>query len=88
MLEYLVIAGLGAWFAGRNKPQTKVEKAKAFGPKTGVSWDTEFFPELGRLVVMARGTRVVFERTGDGLKAASAQGDQRIIKLILKDFQG
>jgi hypothetical protein len=87
MLEYLAIAGIGAWLAGRGKPTTKVTKGKAYGPRTGVEWDTEYFPELGRLVVMARGSRVVFERSDAGLRVVGVSGDGRIVGLIRKDFE-
>lgn len=88
MFEYLVIAGLGAWFAGRGRPSTKVEKSKAYGRASGLTWDSESYPELGRLVVMARGTRVVFERDGERLRAIAATGDPKIVLLMRRDFEG
>lgn len=88
MLEYLVVAGVGALLARRAVPSTKCVRGKAYGPKTGVQWDSEYFPELGSLVVMARGTRATFKRTEKGLVFDSGEGDARIVSLMRKDFEG
>ncbi len=87
MIEYLLIAGVGAWFAGRSAPRTKVEKGKSYGPKTGVQWDTEWFPELGVLVVEKNGTKAVFRRAATGLVFERATGDARMVAVIRKDFE-
>lgn len=88
MWPYLVIGAIGALWANSRAPSTKVEKSKAYGPKTGIQWDTELLPELGVLVVHKAGARVVFERRPEGLKAVKAGGDPKIVALIRKDFDG
>ena len=87
MFEYLAIAGLG-WFLGnRGKPALKVEQFKSYGPKTGVTWDVERYPDLEVMVVSARGTRVAFRYgTAGTTTPIKSSGDPRIVTLIQKDF--
>lgn len=87
MIEYLLIAGVGAWLASRGKPQTRVEKNKVYGPKTGVQWDGEWFPELQCLSLSKNGAKAVFRKTPEGLRFESGSGNPRIVELMRKDIE-
>lgn len=85
-----VIAGLfGAWFVGRTKPRTKVEKKTCLGPRSGVTYQVEDFPSAGFLVVKAPdGSQGVFTRAvnGPGLEYARGRGNPQTMQLMIADF--
>lgn len=86
------IAGLAAM--GRTKPKTTVRKLMCLGPRTGLVYPVEDFPEIGTVVVRApNGSAIAqFIRAGVrqpgavGLLYQHGQGDPRVIELIQRDF--
>ena len=86
------IAGLAAM--GRTKPKTNVRKLVCLGPRTGIVYAVEDFPEIGTVVVRAPNGSAIAQfiraaiRTPNavGLLYQHGQGDPRVIELIQKDF--
>lgn len=66
MWPWLVAGAVGAALSSRQKPKTRCIKREVFGPRTGLIYQTEEFPEAGFLVVHADGARVAFVRNPDG----------------------
>lgn len=80
---------------GRTKPQTAVRKLICLGPRSGLVYPVEDFPEIGVLVVRSPGksgavaqfVRAASREPGKpGLIYQSGQGDERLLEVIRKDF--
>jgi len=90
-----VIAFVGGLVAmGRTKPQTVARKLLCLGPRSGVVYPVEDFPEIGVVVVRAPGGRAIaqFLRASvrepgkPGLVYQQGQGDAEMLELIRQDF--
>lgn len=88
----LVLAGLvGAAVAARSRPKTRYRKRQAFGPRTGLLYQTEEFPEAGFLVVRAPdgSALVTFDRDPTGhFRHVRDLGEPRMVRAIRADFEG
>jgi hypothetical protein len=79
---------------GRTKPQTGVRKLLCLGPRSGMVYSVEDFPEIGTVVVRppTKTAVVQFIRASvrepgkPGLLYQNASGDPRLIELIRRDF--
>lgn len=86
------IGGLVAM--GKTKPQTSVRKIICLGPRSGLVYPVEDFPEIGVVVVRApnKGAIAQFVRASvrepgkPGLVYQSGQGDAGLLELIRQDF--
>lgn len=86
---------VGAAAMGRTKPQTRVRKLLCLGPKSGIVYSAEDFPEVGTIIVRAPSKAAVaqFQRRSMtepgaiGLVFQSGQGDPRLIAVMRKDFE-
>jgi hypothetical protein len=90
-----MIAFVGGLVAmGRTKPQTAVRKLICLGPRSGLVYPVEDFPEVGTLVVrapngraMAQFIRAAMQQPGKpGLLYQNGQGDPELLELIRQDF--
>lgn len=89
------IAFVGGLVAmGRRAPQTAVRKLIALGPRTGIVYPVEDFPEIGTVVVRAPGGHAIAqflratvrEPGKPGLIYQHGTGDPRLLELIRRDF--
>jgi len=87
MWTYLVAGVAGALWANSRAPNLAVTKSKIIGSRSGHKWDVEFVEDLGAMVVIHSGTRVVFTKTDDGWKHDRSKGDPSVIALARKDFE-
>ncbi len=79
---------------GRTKPQTAVRKLICLGPRSGLVYPVEDFPEVGTLVVRAPNGRAIaqfiraaMQQPGKpGLVYQNGQGDAELLELIRQDF--
>lgn len=86
------VAGLAAM--GRTKPQTAVRKLLCLGPRTGIVYQVEDFPEIGCVVVRSPGGRAVAqflrasvrEPGAPGLVYQHGQGQGELLEAIRQDF--
>lgn len=84
----LLLVGLGAAMGSRARPKSVVKKLKAFGPKTGLEYEVEKFPEADICVVrLTQGKACMALRRKDKkwwhLKSS---GHERALKAIATDF--
>jgi hypothetical protein len=85
---------LGAAAMGRTKPQTQVRKMLCLGPRSGIVYTVEDFPEVGSLVVRApnKAATALFIRANvrepgkPGLIYQHGAGDPRLLELVRRDF--
>lgn len=89
------IAFVGGLVAmGRRAPKTAVRKLLCLGPRSGIVYPVEDFPEIGTVVVRAPGDRAIaqFLRAAvrepgkPGLIYQHGQGDAQLLELIRRDF--
>lgn len=79
---------------GRTKPQTAVRKLICLGPRSGLVYPVEDFPEIGVIVVRApnKGAVAQFVRASvrepgkAGLVYQTGQGDPQLLEVIRRDF--
>lgn len=79
---------------GRTKPQTTVRKLICLGPRSGIVYPVEDFPEIGTVVVrapnkaaVAQFVRAAIREPGKpGLVYQHGQGDPQLLELMRKDF--
>jgi len=69
-------------------PKTKAKKLLVLGPKSGLQWQAEDFPELGALIVRGSGAWAVFRRKPDGVGLVfdHGDGDRNALRLLVRDF--
>src|SRR5262245_33642060 len=90
----VVCFGLGLMAMGKTKPKTQVRKIVCLGPRTGIVYPVEDFPEIGTLVVrtpdgkaVAQFVRAAMRSPGaPGLIYQTGQGDPRLLEAMRKDF--
>ena len=93
ILPVLAFVG-GLAVMGRTKPQTGVRKLICLGPRSGLVYPVEDFPEIGVIVVrapnkaaIAQFIRASVRETGKpGLIYQQGQGDRELLELIRQDF--
>lgn len=78
---------VGALWARRGVAQTRILKSQVVGARSGREWRTEFFPDLGTMMVFGSSARVAFQRTEEGWKAERASGNPNEVAIIRKDFE-
>ncbi|HEY3493840.1 MAG TPA: hypothetical protein VGK73_04110 [Polyangiaceae bacterium] len=84
----------GLMAMGRTKPQTTHRKLICLGPRSGIVYQVEEFPEIGTLVVRAPASRAIaqFIRASvrepgkPGLIWQNGQGDKELLELMRGDF--
>lgn len=90
-----VIAFVGGLVAmGRSKPETGVRKILCLGPRSGLVYPVEDFPEIGVVVVrapnkaaIAQFLRVAVREPGKpGLVYQQGQGDPALLETMRQDF--
>jgi hypothetical protein len=86
VFEAIVGAAVGAWWVARSKPKTKAIKSHIVGSKTGHLWTVEFFEDLGAMVVMHDGTKVVFRKTPTGWEPIRRKGNPQVAHFMVVDF--
>lgn len=84
----------GLMAMGRTKPKTVARKIVALGPRSGIVWNVEDFPEIGTVVVRAPNDRAIaqFVRASvrqhnkPGLEWQNGFGDPTLLATIRADF--
>lgn len=84
----------GITLMGRRAPQTAVRKLICLGPRSGMVYPVEDFPEIGVVVVrapnkaaVAQFLRAAVREPGKpGLVYQQGQGDAQLLELIRQDF--
>lgn len=79
---------------GRTKPKTTVRKLVCLGPRSGLVYSVEDFPEVGSLVVRAPNGRAIAQFVRASVRQADAiglvyqhgSGDPRALEIIRADF--
>lgn len=79
---------------GRTKPQTNVRKMICLGPRSGVVYNVEQFPEIQTFVVRAPNNRAIAQLIAastrapgtPGLLWQNGQGDPELLELMRRDF--
>ena len=85
---------IGAAAMGKTKPVTRVNKMLCLGPKSGIVYTVEDFPEIGTIVVRApnKTATALFLRANvrepgkPGLIFQHGAGDPRLLELVRRDF--
>lgn len=90
MWTYLIAGVVGALYATRKKPVTKVIKHECFGSRSGTKYLVEEIPETGVVVVRANdGSVAVMRRTvANSFALDRGRGNPNTIRLIESDFCG
>lgn len=88
MFSWITGGLIGAWWASRGKPATKVIKRTSLGGQSGALYTVDEFPEVGMLLVQRKGVcRAVLERAQlGGFVIRSAQGEPKALEALKADF--
>lgn len=86
MFVPIVLVGLGAALASRNRPKTTVSKLKAFGPRTGLEYQVEKLPEANVCIVRVRGGYMAMRREDGKWWHLRSKGHPKALKAITVDF--
>jgi hypothetical protein len=92
MWPYLVAAAVGAALAGRRQPKTRYKRRECIGPRSGLVYRVEDFPEAGFIVVRTEdgAAQVTFDRHPDTglLRYVRSLGHPEAIALVRQDLEG
>lgn len=61
MIPVVIGLGVGLLFGMRGRPKTRCESKTMLGPKTGITYDVEEFPDAGFLIVRTPDAHGVFQ---------------------------
>lgn len=88
MWSYAVVAGIGAIIANRSKPKSQCVKSVAYGPRSGLYWDVEEFPEAGVLILRSQidPTVCTFRKGPRGHVLVSQRGSPSVVQAMCRDF--
>lgn len=89
MIVPIVIASVvgGAVLMGARSPKTRVVKTNVIGPRTGITYRAEEFPETGFLVVYAPDAIATFMRKrGGGFMFVRGRGHPTSLEIMRSDI--
>jgi hypothetical protein len=90
-LPYLIAGTVGALIAGRNAPRARIQKLKAFGPKSGFVYDVDLVPHLGVVIIHGpSGSSGVFQQNvppKPGFMFVRGVGTPEAIDIMKKDIE-
>ena len=89
MVGHLVLIGIGALIASSRAPRAQCRKLTVLGPRSGLSYQAEHYPESGFVIAFGPGeARVTFEKQNDGsYRYVRGIGRADVISLIRSDFE-
>jgi len=61
MIQLAIAVAVGLLAGSRGRPKTRVEQKTMLGPRTGLTYDVEEFPEAGFLLLRTDGAHGVFQ---------------------------
>lgn len=88
----LALAGFGFVVASKAKPKTAMQKLTVLGPRSGETWDAEWFADAGLVVVHSKRdkTLATFNKNKETKRFVFSQGkgNQNLIAMMREDFEG
>lgn len=90
MIPYLIAAIGGAYLANKRAPKSKCIKRECIGPRSGLVFQVEEWPDNGIIMVRFISSKgnayATLKRGENGFEMISAKGNEGIINMIIEDF--
>lgn len=89
MFPYIAAAIAGAWLAKKRQPTARCIKLDAIGPRTGIQYKVDVFPETGMHIVHAPGKQTAtFIKRDNKMQFIEAFCGDEMLENFKKDFLG